>query len=54
MLTPTTCCAALSALVKAALAGGVRLVQYRNKPPRAALRREQAAEMLRSAAARRR
>ncbi|MDR2240427.1 MAG: thiamine phosphate synthase [Zoogloeaceae bacterium] len=33
--------------VRAALDGGVRLVQYRNKPALAALRREQAAALLR-------
>jgi len=37
----------LSALVGAALAGGVRLVQYRNKSAAPALRRAQAAELLR-------
>ncbi len=37
----------LSALVEAALQGGVRLVQYRNKPAPAPLRRAQAAELLR-------
>lgn len=37
----------LSALVKAALDGGVRLVQYRNKTAPAPLRRAQAAELLR-------
>jgi thiamine-phosphate pyrophosphorylase len=37
----------LSALVEAALQGGVRLVQYRNKTAPAALRRAQAAELLR-------
>ena len=37
----------LSALVKAALDGGAPLVQYRNKIASRALRRAQAAEMLR-------
>ena len=37
----------LSALVASALAGGVRLVQYRNKLAPPALRRAQAAELLR-------
>ena len=37
----------LSALVEAALEGGVRLVQYRNKQAPAPLRRAQAAELLR-------
>lgn len=37
----------LSALVKAALEGGVRIVQYRNKTAPAPLRRAQAAELLR-------
>jgi thiamine-phosphate pyrophosphorylase len=37
----------LSALVASALAGGVRLVQYRNKHAAPALRRAQAAELLR-------
>lgn len=37
----------LSALVDAALRGGVRLLQYRNKTAAAPLRRAQAAEMLR-------
>ena len=37
----------LSAIVGAALKGGVRLVQYRNKIAAAALRRAQAAELLR-------
>jgi thiamine-phosphate pyrophosphorylase len=37
----------LSALVEAALAGGTRLVQYRNKLAPAPLRRAQAAELLR-------
>lgn len=37
----------LSALVEAALEGGVRLVQYRNKQAPPPLRRAQAAEMLR-------
>jgi len=37
----------LSALVGAALAGGVRLVQYRNKSSPSPLRRAQAAELLR-------
>jgi thiamine-phosphate pyrophosphorylase len=37
----------LSALVEAALQGGVRLVQYRNKQAPAPLRRAQAAELLR-------
>jgi thiamine-phosphate pyrophosphorylase len=37
----------LSALVNSALAGGVRLVQYRNKSAPAPLRRAQAAELLR-------
>jgi len=37
----------LSALVEAALEGGVRLVQYRNKLAPAPLRRAQAAELLR-------
>jgi thiamine-phosphate pyrophosphorylase len=37
----------LSALVEAALEGGVRLVQYRNKQVPAPLRRAQAAEMVR-------
>ena len=37
----------LSALVGAALAGGVRLVQYRNKEAPLALRRAQASELLR-------
>ena len=37
----------LSALVKATLDGGVRLVQYRNKSAPAPLRRAQAAELLR-------
>jgi thiamine-phosphate pyrophosphorylase len=37
----------LSALVEAALEGGTRLVQYRNKQAPAALRRAQAAELLR-------
>ncbi len=37
----------LSALVKASLDGGVRLVQYRNKTAPAPLRRAQAAELLR-------
>lgn len=37
----------LSALVEAALQGGVRLVQYRNKTAPAPLRRAQAAELLR-------
>lgn len=37
----------LSALVKATLDGGVRLVQYRNKGAPAPLRRAQAAELLR-------
>ena len=37
----------LSALVEAALEGGARLVQYRNKTAPAALRRAQAAELLR-------
>jgi thiamine-phosphate pyrophosphorylase len=37
----------LSALVEAALEGGTRLVQYRNKLAPAALRRAQAAELLR-------
>lgn len=37
----------LSALVGAALAGGVRLVQYRNKSAAPPLRRAQAAELLR-------
>ena len=37
----------LSALVGAALAGGVRLVQYRNKSAPAPLRRAQAADLLR-------
>ncbi|MCK9284889.1 MAG: thiamine phosphate synthase [Rhodocyclaceae bacterium] len=37
----------LSALVAAALAGGVRLVQYRNKTAPQPLRRAQAAELLR-------
>lgn len=37
----------LSALVQAALDGGVPLVQYRNKPASSALRRSQAAELLR-------
>jgi thiamine-phosphate pyrophosphorylase len=37
----------LSALVQAALEGGVRLVQYRNKTAPAPLRRAQAAELLR-------
>ncbi len=36
----------LSALVEAALAGGVRLVQYRNKQAPAGLRRAQATELL--------
>jgi thiamine-phosphate pyrophosphorylase len=37
----------LSALVEAALQGGVRIVQYRNKQAPAPLRRAQAAELLR-------
>lgn len=37
----------LSALVRAALEGGVRVVQYRNKTAPAPLRRAQAAELLR-------
>ncbi len=37
----------LSALVKATLDGGVRLIQYRNKSAPAPLRRAQAAELLR-------
>lgn len=37
----------LSALVSAALEGGVRIVQYRNKSASRALRRAQAAELLR-------
>jgi thiamine-phosphate pyrophosphorylase len=37
----------LSALVEAALQGGVRLVQYRNKQATAPLRRAQAAELVR-------
>lgn len=37
----------LSALIEAALQGGVRLLQYRNKTAPAPLRRAQAAEMLR-------
>ena len=37
----------LLAMVAAALAGGVRLLQYRNKPAAAALRRTQAAALLR-------
>lgn len=37
----------LSALVSAALAGGARIVQYRNKTAPAPLRRSQAAELLR-------
>lgn len=37
----------LSALVSSALAGGVRLVQYRNKEAAPALRRAQVAELLR-------
>jgi thiamine-phosphate pyrophosphorylase len=37
----------LSALVEAALRGGVRLIQYRNKQAPAPLRRAQAAEMVR-------
>jgi thiamine-phosphate pyrophosphorylase len=37
----------LSAMVAAALSGGVRLVQYRNKTAPAPLRRAQAAELLR-------
>jgi thiamine-phosphate pyrophosphorylase len=37
----------LSALVRAALEGGVRIVQYRNKTAPAPLRRAQAAELLR-------
>lgn len=39
--------ARLSALVQAALEGGARLVQYRNKQASAPLRRAQAAELLR-------
>ena len=39
--------ARLTAMVGAALAGGVRLVQYRNKSAPPALRRSQAAELLR-------
>jgi thiamine-phosphate pyrophosphorylase len=42
----------LSALVGAALAGGVRLVQYRNKSAPAPLRRAQAADLLRLCRAR--